>query len=131
MTLTQRKEKGFDKLVDALILEVLDKKKSVERQEFKKIIYDLTDRLYSKKIFLPIDFRVYKDEIDSNALDDALMYLTSAGIVEIVSGSIIYKLSEMAQDKVGVGTYLDIIYKAIPSNVESAFRKEVQRYCVD
>lgn len=122
------KEKTFDSLVDALILEVLDREKYVERQTFKKIIYNLTDKLYKEGIDLSIDFRAYEDELDSNKLDDTLFYLISTGIVETIYSPIGYKLSEMVQNE-GVNTYLDIIYKGIPLDIKRIFKDEVQKYC--
>lgn len=125
---TQTHQNMLDKLVDALILEVLRVKGSVERNNFKKIIYDLTDRFYKKGMLLPLDFRVYNEEIESNALDDALLYLTSSCIVEKVHGSVVYKLSETVKSE-GIEKFLNIIYKGIPVQITKDFKKEVENYC--
>lgn len=82
------------KLPTILIHRYLKKFKEEERDELKSNLKFLCGELAEQDIFVPMDFRFFGDLLYSETLDREILFFESAGVIEEIEGSIIYKITE-------------------------------------
>ncbi|MBU4501329.1 MAG: hypothetical protein KKA79_01960 [Nanoarchaeota archaeon] len=85
---------------DTLLLKYLERKLKVSREDMKKDILLLCEKLSEKNIFAPIDFSVSGDELYSNTLNEDIGFCMSAGLIEERKGSVIYQITDRGKKKI-------------------------------
>ena len=85
---------NLEKLSPILLHRYLKKFKEEEREKLKSNLRTLCCELAEQNIFVPMDFEPIDESIYSETLDRELLFFESAGIINEIEGSIIYKITD-------------------------------------
>lgn len=119
------------KLSSILVHRYLIKFEKEERENLKSNLKILCGELVEQDIIVPIDFDQVGDSLYSETLDRELLFFESAGVIEEIEGSIIYKITDkgMKLSNENSGLYKDIpptIIKNIDDLIDTMFNDNNQ-----
>lgn len=129
-----RDDRKSERLLDAILLELLNKEGSMERDRLKESVCRITNKLHNKGVILNIDSKDEKknEYRNSDNLESALVYLSCNRIIEMdcsrmLGTDIIYRVHESVK-MAGTARYLKMIYGNSSNNDKNILRKEIKNY---
>ena len=99
----EKEKKGKYEMLpsETLLLKYFGQTLKVTREDMKKDIFLLCEKLSEKNIFTSIDFSVSGDELYSNTLNENIGFCISAGLLEERKGSVLYQITDRGKKKIG------------------------------